>query len=179
MTRVDDERTAPPPTPLCAHASRGRSPLEPDQPWRAERRCEHPALPGQPARPGECRRLSDRRRGLDTDVPSLQRVSRASCSHVAVLQKTTCDRFCPTSPSVCPSVCPSRWKCTRVAVVPGAVSHWFAVSNAHPCFRPKLSEGKTFRFNVLIQLLTYLHLQTEPMITFEGIIFHTDGLAAF
>ena len=38
---------------------------------------------------------------------------------------------------------------------------------------------KIFHFNVLIQLLIYLYLETKPIIIFQGIILHMDIIIAF
>ena len=59
---------------------------------------------------------------------------------------------------------------------------YFAVYNVHPCLwctLYKFSGKKIFDFNVLIQLLVYLYLETKPMIIFQSIILHTDTVIAF
>ena len=38
---------------------------------------------------------------------------------------------------------------------------------------------KIFRFNFLIQLFIYLHLETKSIIVFQGIILHMDIIIAF
>ena len=35
-------------------------------------------------------------------------------------------------------------------------------------------QEKIFHFNILIQLFTYLYLETKPIIVFQGITLHTD-----
>ena len=48
-----------------------------------------------------------------------------------------------------------------------------------PMFWPKLSGKKIFRFHFLTQFFTSLHLETKPIIMFQGMILHTDIIIAF
>ena len=46
-------------------------------------------------------------------------------------------------------------------------------------FGPNFHEKEISHFNFLIQLFTYLYLETKPIISFQGIILHMDIIIAF
>ena len=53
------------------------------------------------------------------------------------------------------------------------------MDNVHPRFWPKISGGKkTVHFNLLIQFLIDLYLETKLIIVFQGIILHMDIVIA-
>ena len=58
-------------------------------------------------------------------------------------------------------------------------SLYFTTDNAHSRVWPKLSGKKIFCFRFLIQLFTYLYLETKLIIIFQGIILHLDIVTAF